>query len=93
MLILVQIDISKADLALFDAYEAQALGLLRQHSGQLVERVRSTDGTSEVHLLDFPHADAFNAFRADPMRTALQELWSRCGASSKVTEVQRLNLS
>jgi uncharacterized protein (DUF1330 family) len=90
MLILVQIDISEADMALFEAYENQALAILGNHGGQLLERVRSTDGKGEIHLLHFPDSSAFDAFCADPARTALQELWFRCRASSTVTEVQRL---
>lgn len=91
MLILAQIDLSQADLALFDAYEGQVLPLLANHGARLAERLRAIDGRSEVHLLHFPDADALDAFRADPARDALQPLWLRCGASSTLTEVARLD--
>ena len=91
MFILVQIDISKADLALLDAYEAQVLPLLAPHGAQLIERLRTVDGNSETHLLHFPDADALDAFRADPARMALQHMWLRCGASSTLTEVVRFD--
>lgn len=91
MFILVQLDISRAEMALFDDYEDRVLALLDQHGGILVERLRSTDGRSEVHLLHFADAGGLDTFRADPARMALQDLWSRCGATSILTEVHRLN--
>ncbi len=91
LLILAQIDISEADLGLFEEYETQVLALLPQYGATLEERLRSTDGRREVHLLHFPDADALDAYRADPARAALQDLWRRCGATSAVTEVTRLS--
>lgn len=91
MLILVQIDISETEIALFEDYETQALALLGKHGGELLERLRSTNEKSEVHLLYFPDTDALGAFRADPARAALQEPWLKCGASSSLTEVRRLS--
>jgi uncharacterized protein (DUF1330 family) len=90
VLILVQIDISQADLGLFDDYEAQVLALLPKYGATLHERLRTTDGRGEVHLLDFPDRDALEAFRADPVRAGLQDAWRRSGAASVVTEVVRL---
>lgn len=91
MLILVQLDISEADIGLFEEYESQALPLLENHGAQLLERLRSMDGKLEVHLLHFPSERALDAFRADPARARLQELWPRCGASISLTEVRRLD--
>jgi len=90
MLILVQIDLSSADLASFDRYKKAVLALLAGHGASLIARVRATDGRSETHLLQFPDAAALDAFKADPARTALQGLWTACGASSTVTEVVRV---
>lgn len=90
MLVLVQLDISEADMKLFEEYETQALGLLRKHGAQLLERLRSADEKQEVHLLQFPDINALDAFRADPARARLQDLWLRCGASTSLTEVRRL---
>lgn len=90
MLILVQIDLSHADIPPFDAYEAQVLRLLVRHGARLEEQLRSVDGLSETHLLHFSDKRAFKAFRADPARAALQDNWQRCGAQSNVTEVLRL---
>jgi hypothetical protein len=90
MLILVEIDLSHADLALFDAYEARALGLLAQHGARLEERLRSVDQLRETHLLHFPDNEALEAFRADPARAALQDSWLQCGARSALSEVLRI---
>ncbi len=90
MLLMVQIDLSNADLALFEDYETQALALLGKYGARLEERLRSTDSASETHLLFFPDEDAFDAFRADPDRAAMQDGWAACGASSKIMRVERL---
>ena len=77
----------------FDEYEAQVLPLLGRHGRQILERLRSIDGKSELHLLDFPGANDLEKFRADPDRAALQELWLKSGATSSLTEVRRITLS
>ena len=91
MLILVQIDISTADLGLFELYERSVLQLLPHYGGALIERLRSIDGTSETHLLHFPDASSLDAFKADPTRADLQELWAKCGASAISKEVGRIS--
>lgn len=90
MHILVQIDLSAADIALFEAYEARVLELLPAHGARLELRLRATDDRSETHLLYFPHAAALDAYRADPVRVAVQSLWDRSGAHSTLTEVARI---
>ena len=89
MLLLVQIQLVGADLSLFEAYEQHVLALLPEHGGALVERLRAKDGSSETHLLQFPNIAAFDAFRADPERETVQEMWRRCGATSTIIEVER----
>ena len=91
MLLMVRIDLSDADVALFDAYEARVLPLLERHGARLETRVRAIDGTGEFHLLHFPDADAFAAYRADPERTAAQPLWVQCRARSELVEVARID--
>jgi len=91
MLILVQIDLSTAELGLFEQYERSVLALLGRYGGAIIDRVRSTDGSSEIHLLQFPHVSALDAFKADPARAELQELWARCGASATSKEVVRID--
>jgi len=85
---LVTIDLSDADVPIFEAYEATVLSLLDKHGGRLELRVRSLDGRTETHLLFFPSAQAFDKYRADPIRVAAQDDWQRCRAKSVVTEVE-----
>ncbi len=87
MLILVQIDLVEADLELFDRYEEQALTLLASHKAELRFRVRSSDNTSETHLLSFEDRASFESFLADPAREELQPLWLSCKAKTQVSEV------
>lgn len=91
MLVLVQLDLSNADITLFEDYETRVLALLENHGGKVLERLRAIDEMSEVHLIRFPHVEAFDAFRADPARAAHQDLWLKCGASSSLTEVRQLS--
>lgn len=90
-LILARIDLSFADVALFEAYENQVLAQLAQHGARLIERLRSEDGTAEFHLLDFPDADALDAYRSDSVRLAAQPIWEACGATSSVKVVRRMD--
>lgn len=90
MLMLAQIELSRANLALFDEYEAKVLTLLEQYGARLEERLRFTDGTAELHLLYFPDAKALAAFRGDPMRASVQHIWEQSGASATLKEVARL---
>ena len=90
MLRLVTIDLSQADLDVFERYEASVLALLPKHGGRLELRLRALDGRTETHLLYFPDDGAFDAFRADPARLALADEWKRCGAVSTVQLVRRI---
>ena len=90
MLMLAQIDLSRADLGLFEEYEAKVLASLERYGARLEERLRSTDGTAELHLLYFPDAASLAAFRGDPVRASAQSVGEQSGASSTITEVARL---
>ena len=87
MLLLVQINLTDANLGFFDAYEAAVLPLLAHHKATLDFRLRAVDGRSETHLLRFPDASALERFQQDPARKAAQPLWDRSGATSTLTEV------
>jgi uncharacterized protein (DUF1330 family) len=91
MLILVQIDLSEADLALFEDYEAQALKLLAASGARLLMRVRSLDDRAETHLLQFDDEDAFQSFLNHPDRAKLQPQWDACKATSQVTKVREVD--
>jgi uncharacterized protein (DUF1330 family) len=56
------------------AYEDEVLPLVAKHGGKVLQRGR-TDGVDgrplEIQLLEFPSAQAFDAYMANPRRTAL----------------------
>ena len=60
--------------ASFNAYEDQVLPLLAAHGGVLQRRLSTDDGGTELHLVWFPSAAAFAAYRDDPRRAALAPL-------------------
>jgi hypothetical protein len=55
----------------FLAFERAVLAHLPDHGGQLDHRYCSADGTTEVHVVRFPSAEAFAAYRTDPRRDAI----------------------
>ena len=90
MLVLVNIDLTRADMAAFEDYERKVLARLPIYGARLEERLRSVDERTEVHLVFFPDPGALDAFRADPVRVSLQAIWDRSNASSAMTEYVRL---
>ena len=64
MRLLVTIDLTRADLGLFESYEAKVLPLVAKYGGRHELRVRSLDASSETHLLYFPDAHGYQAYRA-----------------------------
>lgn len=71
----------------FQAYEDQVLPLIAEHGGLLERRMRSPDGTIELHILSFASAVHLEKFRADPRRGAAAPLLQSSGA---VTELLTL---
>lgn len=90
MLKLVVIDLTSANIDLFEAYERKVLPLLGQYGGQLKLGLRSTDGMTETHILYFPDVLSFDNFLSDPLRKALQAEWTLTGALSSVTNVNEI---
>ena len=84
----VTIDLTIADIAMYEAYEASVLPLVERHGGRVVLRVRSLDGRTETHLLLFPDPEAFERYRSDPERLAVVGRWEKCGARAAAVEVQ-----
>ena len=79
--------IPPAGVADFQAYEDVVLPLLAAHDGKLERRLRNGDGTLEVHVVRFASQVAFEAYRADPGRTAAADLLQRSGARVEATHV------
>ena len=88
---LIVIDLTRADVALFESYERKVLPLLSKYDGMLEFSVRSVDGSTETHVLYFPDAMSFDAFLVDPSRTVLADEWTRAGVTSTITDVVTVN--
>jgi len=86
--LLIHIDLTSADLVLFEQYEDAVLPLLPDHGAVLEQRVRAADGSVETHLIRFPDKSAFDAFIADPRRLAMAKYWTTCGAKAQRWEVE-----
>lgn len=65
--------------AAMEAYEHDALELMRAHGGVLERRLAvEGDAWDELHELSFPTRAAFDAFLADPRREALAPARRAC---------------
>jgi uncharacterized protein (DUF1330 family) len=75
------------------AYEDKVLGLLGDHGAKLLQRARS-DGAegrpSEIQLFEFPSSEAFDAYMANPRRTALTSEREAAIARTQLINVQLL---
>jgi hypothetical protein len=52
----------------FQRYEDVVLPLLARHDGQLERRLRTADGSTEVHVLSFGSQAAYGRYQVDPDR-------------------------
>ena len=64
----------------FRAYEDAVLPLLPGYNGRLERRLRTPDGTVEMHIVSFACDADFQNYRNDPRRTARAALLERSGA-------------
>jgi hypothetical protein len=70
--------------ASFQAYEQAALALLNEFGGLLERRLRSSDGTVEVHIVSFDSDQNFQRFRTDPRRASFAHLMEASAAKSEL---------
>ena len=71
----------------FRDYESVVLAMLSLHGGRLERRVRSSDGTREVHLVSFESRSAFESYVADPDRAACRARYPADAWATEVVEV------
>lgn len=88
---LVVIDLTSANIELFESYERKVLPLLRQYEGNLELCVRSVDGTTETHVLYFPDVERFQGFLSDPTRVSMKDELNRTGAISTISDVEQVD--
>ncbi len=65
----------------FRAYENAVLPLLPEFNGRLERRLRSPDGTIEVHIISFASDVDFQDYRNDPRRSAQATLLEKSSAN------------
>jgi uncharacterized protein (DUF1330 family) len=73
------------------AYEDRVLGIVPEHGGRVLQRARGS-GTAgqplEVQLLEFPSAQALDAYMTDDRRQSLADQRDTVIAKTEVIEVQ-----
>ena len=71
------------------AYEDRVLSLLTEHDGTLVQRLRAhePDGPHEIQIIAFASRAGFDAYMADPRRTALAQERDRVIARTELLHV------
>jgi uncharacterized protein (DUF1330 family) len=87
MLLAMIADIEPTGIEVFRAYEDRVLALLARHGGALERRVRSEDGTTEIHLVSFADAEGCDAFIADPERVAARTALAGVAIDQRVLTV------
>lgn len=85
---LVVLDLTCADVELFESYERRVLPLLGKHQGKLELSIRAVDSSTETHVLYFQDANCFDSFLADPGRIELKDMWLRTGVTSTISDVE-----
>jgi hypothetical protein len=58
----------------FDEYERHVLPLLAGHGGTLERRLRTADGTAEVHVVSFATRAGYQSYLDDPARAEHRHL-------------------
>ena len=80
-------DLAAEAVGAFQEYEERVLPLLARHDGELERRLRSADGTTEVHVLSFGSESAWHGYLADPERAAHREVLAGVRLEQRVLEL------
>ncbi|MBQ0904714.1 hypothetical protein KBX63_22350 [Micromonospora sp. U21] len=68
-------------------YEDTVLAMLGRHGGRLERRLRGIDERAEVHVIRFDARAGYEAFLADPERSALRAALGESAPTTRVIEV------
>ncbi len=71
----------------FRDYEDQVLPLLSRHQGTLERRLRSLEGTTEVHVVNFESRASYDSYLRDPERQAHRQLLDGAAVEQRLLEV------
>ena len=80
------VDVPSASVPAFQDYEDRALALLQRHGGLVERRLRTPDGTTEVHVLSFASESAYRGYLAEPERVAHRALLAGVELGQRVVE-------
>lgn len=84
------------DFSLLAEFERQAVKVMKSHGGELLrafESHRNDDGSGEeIHLLEFPSQQAFDAYRADPALDKYAELRNKAISQTQVVVSSTLKM-
>lgn len=89
MIVVATLTIRPGALEGFRVYEAKAAEILESYGGAIAKAVfvpssHSGEAEREVHVVTFPDARAFAAYRADPRLGALAEMRSAAIAKTEI---------
>lgn len=84
------VDLTPVTVHAFQCYEGIVLRLLPRHGGRLHMRLRSADQCFESHLITFARRAGYEAFIADPDRTAARALLPDTGIDQRVIIVDEV---
>ena len=80
------VDVPPEGVAAFQRYEDGVLPLLGRHDGRLERRLRTPDGTTEVHVLSFASEGAYRGYLDDPERASHRPLLNGLDVAQRVVE-------
>jgi uncharacterized protein (DUF1330 family) len=89
MLVVAILGVRRGARAEFERFERAAARIMRRHGGAIERTVVASAPTealteTEIHLVSFPDAERFAAYRADPELAALSALRDQAIASTTV---------
>ncbi len=72
----------------FRRFETAAFAIMAKHGGRVVDIVQNHatngDDPHEIHVLEFPNPDAFDAYRSDSELASLAVLRDACIEKTKI---------
>jgi hypothetical protein len=71
-------------------YEDAVLALLERHGGSVEQRLRSTDETTEVHVIRFQARAGYESFMLDPERLDQRARLGDAAPTTRVVQVRAL---
>lgn len=80
-------DLPPGAASVFQQYEAQVLPLLARHGGRLERRLRTSDESSEVHVVSFDNEAGYDSYINDPERQSHRRLLDGLDITQRLLQV------